>query len=116
MIHRIIKEAILWSNLNFHWSFEFFIQVTHSRAGVHPKNAEEHGTQGISSTAPPPFPCLRFPIFQDPWLRNEVWRYDRRNPNVAAAFESTTHGVSLKSVFLKGTGTGLALACISAGW
>jgi len=52
---------------------------------------------------------------KDPWLRNEVWRYDRRNPNVAAAFESTTHGVSLKSVFLKGTGTGLALACISAG-
>jgi len=56
---------------------------------------------------------------KDPWARNEVWRYDRRNPNVAAAFAEVSggspgHGVPVK-VLLKGTGTGLALACVSAG-
>ena len=50
-----------------------------------------------------------------------MWRYDRRNPNTAAAFAdipggSPGHGVPFKTIFLKGTGTGLALACISAGW
>ena len=49
-----------------------------------------------------------------------MWRYDRRNPNVAAAFAEVSggspgHGVPVK-VLLKGTGTGLALACVSAGW
>ena len=117
-LHCWVGGLINWIRIVLHESLKYrkfgiFIQVTHTRAAVHPKNAEQHGTQGTLSTVPP---CLRCHTLQDPWLRNEVWRYDRRNPNVAAAFESTTHGVPVKTLFLKGTGTGLALACVSAGW
>merc|ERR1712130_1001947 len=52
---------------------------------------------------------------KDPWLRNEVWRYDRRNPNVVAAFEEEGLDRNTFVGGLKGSGTGLALACISAG-
>ena len=57
------------------------------------------------------YPGNNFPLFfQDPWVRNEVWRYDRRLPvNVA-------YGEKVKQMMgFRGLKYGIALAVVTAG-
>merc|ERR1712080_501373 len=54
---------------------------------------------------------------KDPWIRNEVWRYDRRceaNTMILGKTLADRTGRKLH-VLLRGCGPGLALACVTAG-
>nr|AQS22559.1 NADH dehydrogenase 1 beta subcomplex subunit 3 [Pseudodiaptomus poplesia] len=46
---------------------------------------------------------------KDPWLRNEVWRYDRRDP------VNVEYKVAARRALSRGVLPGLGLAIISAG-
>ena len=54
---------------------------------------------------------IKTPTIQDPWLRNEVWRYDTRHPLVGGTRGQRT----LMAVGFKGMKYGLAIALVTAG-
>ena len=48
--------------------------------------------------------------FQDPWIRNEVWRYDRANYPTG-----WSNKYAIKITFLRGFKIGLAAAILTSG-
>ena len=46
---------------------------------------------------------------QDPWLRNEVWRFDRRQPDMA------DRPVLIRRLLTRGLVPGFSLAVVTAG-
>ena len=47
--------------------------------------------------------------FQDPWIRNEVWRFDRRHPDMA------DKPVLVRRLLTRGLVPGFCLAVVTAG-
>ena len=48
-------------------------------------------------------------LFQDPWIRNEVWRFDRRQPHMA------DRSVLIRRLLTRGLVPGFSLAVVTAG-